>query len=94
MGFNAQSIPDIRVTKCLPDATANNSLNGGSKPFASGSFLMTIADWKLAYKRWILEPMTVRPNFVTGPYCQQWTFRERSGGSVFCANAGHTLAVA
>ena len=93
MGFNAQSIPDIRVTKCLPDATANNSLNGGAAPFVSGSFLMTIADWKLAYKRWVLEPMTVRPNFVTGPYCQQWTFRERSGGSVFCANAGHTLTV-
>ena len=84
----------LRLSKCLPDATANNSLDGSAgKPFATGAFVSTVADWGMAYKRFVLEPMTVRPNFVTGPYCQQWAFRERSGGEVWCANAAHTLVI-
>lgn len=84
----------IRISNCLPDATANNTLGSTEAPFVAGSFIAAVANWDTAYKAVNRKPMSME-QYIGGSskWCVKYQFGAEDGGFVGCAPAGRILTV-
>ena len=84
----------IRISNCLPDATAGNTRGSVATPFVAGDFLMATGNWKTAYAAVSRKPMFME-QFIGGTtaWCTKYQFGAEDGGFVACCPAARILTV-
>jgi hypothetical protein len=83
----------LRISNCLPDPTANNTL-GGETPFVAGSFIAAAGNWNLAYYTVEKRPMWIEQHVgSTTAWCVAYQFGAEDGGFVACPEAARILQV-
>jgi hypothetical protein len=95
MMFNPNMTTErIRISNCLPDATAGNTKGSAAVPFVAGDLLVAAANWKTAYTHASRSPLTGEV-FIGGStrWCQKWQFSGEDAGFLTCPEAGRTLVV-
>lgn len=95
MTFSPDDVRErIRISNCLPDATADNTKGNADSPFVSGDFLAAAGNWERAYASVNKRPMFVE-QFVGGSsaWCVKYQFGAEDGGFTLCCPAARTLIV-
>lgn len=84
----------IRISNCLPDATANGTRGNGDSPFVAGDFVAAAGNWKLAYAAVEKRPLWME-QYVGGStaWCQKWQFGAEDGGFAQCCAAARQLVI-
>lgn len=84
----------IRISNCLPDATANNTKGSAAAPFTAGDFLVAAGNWNMAYKAVSKRPLWMQ-QYEGGStaWCVKYVFGAEDGGFVGCCPAARTLQV-
>jgi HK97 family phage major capsid protein len=82
----------LRISNCLPDPTANNTLGSVAAPFVAGSLLVAAGNWKDAFTIAEKSPLTFEL-YVGGSsrWCSKWQFDSHMAGFVTCCEAARTL---
>jgi hypothetical protein len=84
----------IRISNCLPDATANLTKGTATTPFTTGDFLLAAGAWKQAYYL-----VNKRPLFIeqwegkSTAWCVAYSFGAEDGGFAACCPAARILIV-
>jgi hypothetical protein len=93
MGFSPNDVRDsIRISNCLPDATAGGTLGSADDPFVAGDFILAAGVWERAY-----AAVNHRPMFMeqyeggSSAWCVKYQFGAKDGGFVACCPAARTL---
>lgn len=84
----------IRISNCLPDATAGGTKGDDANPFTPGDFLVAVGAWKQAVK--VFQQMDMRVQQHIGGssmWCQKWQFGAKAGAQVHCCDAARELVV-
>lgn len=95
MSFGPDRVRDsIRISNCLPDATAGGTRGSVASPFVAGDFLAAAGNWKMAYAAVSKRPMFME-QFIGGSsaWCVKYQFGAEDGGFVMCCPAARTLVV-
>lgn len=84
----------IRISNCLPDATAGGTKGSDAAPFTTGDFIAAAGNWEMAYAAVNKKPMFME-QFVGGSsaWCVKYQFGAEDGGFVMCCPAARTLVV-
>jgi HK97 family phage major capsid protein len=84
----------IRISNCLPDATANNTKGDRANPFTPGDFLVAAGNWNMAYKAVSKRPLWMQ-QYEGGStaWCVKYVFGAEDGGFVGCCPAARILQV-
>ena len=82
----------IRISNCLPDATAGGTLSGAD--LVPGTFLAAAGNWNMAYKVFNHQAM-IMEQWIGGSsmWCSKYQFGAKDGGQVHCAEAARVLVV-
>ena len=84
----------IRISNCLPDATADLTKGSAAAPFVAGEFLMATGNWKMAYYAVSKKPMFMEQFLgATTAWCVKYQFGAEDGGFVGCCPAARILTV-
>lgn len=84
----------IRISNCLPDATADNTKGSTASPFVAGDFLMAVGNWKMAYAAVSKKPMFMEQFLgATTAWCVKYQFGAEDGGFTMCCPAARILTV-
>lgn len=84
----------LRISNCLPDATAGGTRGDAANPFVVGDFLVAAANWEMAYKAVTRAPLTMEQyEGATTKWCVKYQFGAEDGGFVGCCPAGQILEV-
>jgi hypothetical protein len=86
------SIPNIRISNCLPDATNGMTLgNPGATPpapFLPGAFLMAVGDFKAAFAKVVHRNLTAKFSGENNTsFCAKWGYEASIGSHVKCCDA-------
>jgi HK97 family phage major capsid protein len=95
MIFGPDKVLDlIRISNCLPDATAARTKGNASAPFTAGDFLMAVGNWERAYAVAEKTPLNFQL-YVGGSskWCSKWQFDAENTGFMTCAPAARVLTV-
>lgn len=84
----------IRISNCLPDATANGTKGNAGAPFVAGDFLAAAGNWKTAYAQVNKRAMWME-QYIGGSsaWCVKYQFGAEDGGFAMCCPAARTLVV-
>lgn len=84
----------IRISNCLPDATAGGTRGNEDAPFVAGDFLAAAGNWKMAYAVVNKRPMFME-QYIGGSsaWCVKYQFGAEDGGFPMCCAAAQTLVV-
>lgn len=95
MTFSPDAVRErIRISNCLPDATAGGTKGDATNPFDPGAFLVAAANWEMAYKAVTRNPLTMEQyEGATTKWCVKYQFGAEDGGFVGCCPAGQILEV-
>jgi len=96
MTFSPDDVRErIRISNCLPDPTAGNTLGSVDNPFDANSFILAAGNWKQAYSVVSKRPMMME-QFIGGSsmWCVKYQFGAQDGGFVMCCPAARTLYTA
>lgn len=94
ISFSPSRVEGIRISNCLPDATANGTRGNDDAPFVAGDFIAAAGNWDMAY-----ASVNKRPMFMeqyeggTTAWCVKYQFGAEDGGFVMCCAAARTLVV-
>jgi hypothetical protein len=93
-GQLSYTVSGIRISNCLPDPTHNLTLDGDTKPFITGEFILAVGNWKTAYyavnKRGLWMEQWEGGSTA---WCVQYVFGAEDGGFVGCCPAVTVLRV-
>lgn len=95
MTFSPERVRErLRISNCLPDATAGGTLGSVAAPFVPGTFLAAAGNWKSAYKAVSKRPLWMQ-QYEGGStaWCVKYVFGAEDGGFVGCCPAARTLVV-
>lgn len=95
MTFSPDDVQErIRISNCLPDATAGGTRGNVAAPFVAGDFLVAAGNWDMAYASVSKRPMFME-QFIGGSsaWCVKYQFGAEDGGFVMCCPAARTLVV-
>lgn len=95
MTFSPDDVRErIRISNCLPDATAGGTKGNVAAPFVAGDFLVAAGNWDMAYYAVNKRPMFME-QFIGGSsaWCVKYQFGAEDGGFVGCCDAARTLIV-
>lgn len=93
MTFSPDDVRDrIRISNCLPDPTAGNTLGSVEDPFDANSFILAAGNWKMAYSV-VSKRAMMMEQFIGGSsmWCVKYQFGAQDGGFVMCCPAARTL---
>lgn len=93
MGFSPDDVRDrIRISNCLPDATAGMTKGTVDAPFTAGDFILATGVWSRAYAAVNHRPMFME-QYEGGStaWCVKYQFGAKDGGFVACCPAARTL---
>lgn len=84
----------IRISNCLPDATAGGTRGNAENPFVAGDFLAAAGNWDMAYAAVTQTPMFMEQWMgATTAWCVKYQFGAKDGGFSMCCAAARTLEV-
>lgn len=95
MTFSPDDVRErIRISNCLPDATAGGTRGNEANPFVAGDFIAAAGNWAMAYASVSKRPMFME-QFIGGSsaWCVKYQFGAEDGGFVMCCPAARTLVV-
>lgn len=94
MDFSPDNVSGIRISNCLPDATAGGTRGNPDSPFVAGDFLAAAGNWDMAYAAVNKKPMFME-QYIGGTtaWCVKYQFGAEDGGFVMCCDAARTLQV-
>lgn len=94
MTFSPDRVQGIRISNCLPDATAGGTRGNADSPFVAGDFLAAAGNWDMAYAAVNKRPMFME-QYEGGStaWCVKYQFGAEDGGFVMCCDAARTLVV-
>lgn len=95
MTFSPDDVRErIRISNCLPDATAGGTRGNAASPFVAGDFIAAAGNWGMAYASVSKRPMFME-QFIGGSsaWCVKYQFGAEDGGFVMCCPAARTLYV-
>lgn len=82
----------LRISNCLPDPTADNTLGSADAPFVAGAFIAAAGNWPMAYMAVNKKPMFME-QYIGGSsaWCVKYQFGAEDGGFVACCEAARVL---
>jgi len=84
----------IRISNCLPDATAGGTRGSTASPFVAGDFLVAAGNWEKAYTSVSKKPLFMEQWMgQTTAWCVKYQFGAEDGGFVTCCPAARILTV-
>lgn len=95
MTFSPDDVRErIRISNCLPDATAGGTRGNAANPFVAGDFIAAAGNWERAYGVVSKRPMFME-QYLGGSsaWCVKYQFGAEDGGMVMCCPAARTLVV-
>jgi hypothetical protein len=82
----------IRISNCLPDPTAGQTLGTEAAPFVTGSFIAATGAWKAAYYVVNKRPLWIEQwEGKSTAWCVAYSFGAEDGGFVACCPAASIL---
>lgn len=96
MTFSPDDVRErIRISNCLPDPTAGNTLGSVENPFDANSFILAAGNWKMAYSV-VSKRAMMMEQYIGGStmWCVKYQFGAQDGGFVMCCPAARTLYTA
>ena len=85
---------NIRISNCLPDATAGLTKGTAANPFTTGDFLVAAGAWKQAYYAVNKKPLFIEQwEGASSVWCVKYVFGAEDGGFVGCCPAARILSV-
>jgi len=85
---------NIRISNCLPDATAGLTKGSATAPFTAGDFLVAAGSWKQAY--YMVNKRSLWMEQWEGQstaWCVKYVFGAEDGGFTACCPAARILSV-
>ena len=84
----------IRISNCLPDATAGGTKGNAASPFVAGDFLLAAGNWEIAMKAVTKRPLWME-QVIGGStaWCVKYIFGAEDGGFTACCPAARVLTV-
>src|SRR5262245_4442857 len=84
----------IRISNCLPDATANLTKGSAANPFTTGDFLCAAGAWKQAFYVVNKKPLFIEQwEGQSSAWCVKYQFGAEDGGFTACCPAARILTV-
>jgi hypothetical protein len=85
---------NIRISNCLPDATAGLTLGSTGSPMVTGSFICAAANWSTAFYAVNKRPLWMEQwEGKSTAWCVSYVFGAEDGSFVGCCPAGRILTV-
>jgi hypothetical protein len=84
----------IRISNCLPDATADLTKGSAAAPFTTGDFLFAAGAWNVAYYAVNKRPLWIEQwEGKSTAWCVAYSFGAEDGGFVGCCPAARIMTV-
>ncbi|MGY2987702.1 phage major capsid protein [Bradyrhizobium sp. USDA 4508] len=84
----------IRISNCLPDATAGLTKGSAANPFTTGDFLTAAGSWAQAYYVVNKRPLWIEQwEGQSSAWCVKYQFGAEDGGFTACCPAARILTV-
>jgi hypothetical protein len=94
MNFAPGQVDGIRISNCLPDATAGGTRGSTESPFVAGDFVAAAGNWDMAYAAVSQRPMFMEQWMgATTAWCVKYQFGAKDGGFTMCCDAARTLQI-
>jgi len=95
MTYNPNDVREsIRISNCLPDATANMTKGSAAVPLTTGDFLVAAGSWSTAYYAVSKRPLWIEAwEGSSTPWCVKYVFGAEDGGFTGCCAAARILTV-
>jgi hypothetical protein len=95
MTYNPNDVREsLRISNCLPDATANLTKGSATNPFTTGDFLAAAGAWKQAYYVVSKRPLWIEAwEGQSSAWCVKYVFGAEDGGFTACCPAARILTV-